>query len=185
MNVQVLADPFGRPLWASPALPGAVHDIRAARAHGIIDALSREWVKLLVDGRLTRSTRPTRSFTMLSYPSGMTTSSRALNLLADLLRGRRTERGTRWHKLPAGRRARRPRARHHRRVHRPQDPPGRRHRPPGRRTDRGRPTAARAAPAPPSPTRYGRAWPAQRRAHPRIGESYEGMTEAGKGLSVT
>ncbi|MFE1378113.1 transposase family protein [Streptomyces sp. NPDC058740] len=40
MNVQVLADPFGRLLWASPALPGAVHDIRAAREHGIIDALN-------------------------------------------------------------------------------------------------------------------------------------------------
>ena len=40
MNVQVLADPFGRLLWASPALPGAVHDIRAARTHGIIDALT-------------------------------------------------------------------------------------------------------------------------------------------------
>lgn len=40
MNVQVLADPFGRLLWASPALPGAVHDIRAAREHGIIDALT-------------------------------------------------------------------------------------------------------------------------------------------------
>jgi hypothetical protein len=36
---------------------------------------------------------------MLSYPSGMTMSSHALNLLADLLRGRRTERGTRWRKL--------------------------------------------------------------------------------------
>ncbi|MFJ6866444.1 transposase family protein, partial [Streptomyces termitum] len=40
MNVQVLADPFGRLLWASPALPGAVHDIRAAREHGIVDALA-------------------------------------------------------------------------------------------------------------------------------------------------
>ncbi|WP_445402163.1 transposase family protein [Streptomyces sp. LE64] len=40
MNVQVIADPFGRLLWASPALPGAVHDIRAAREHGIIDALT-------------------------------------------------------------------------------------------------------------------------------------------------
>ena len=35
VNVQVIADPFGRLLWASPALPGAVHDVRAARAHGI------------------------------------------------------------------------------------------------------------------------------------------------------
>ncbi|KAB1971817.1 transposase family protein, partial [Streptomyces triticiradicis] len=40
MNVQVIADPFGRLLWASPALPGAVHDIRAAREHGILDALT-------------------------------------------------------------------------------------------------------------------------------------------------
>lgn len=40
MNVQAIADPFGRLLWASPALPGAVHDIRAAREHGIIDALA-------------------------------------------------------------------------------------------------------------------------------------------------
>jgi hypothetical protein len=40
VNVQVIADPFGRLLWASPALPGAVHDVRAARAHGIVDALA-------------------------------------------------------------------------------------------------------------------------------------------------
>jgi transposase-like protein len=42
---------------------------------------------------------------VLSYPSGMTMSSRALNLLADLLRGHRSARGTRWRKLPAGRQA--------------------------------------------------------------------------------
>ena len=41
MNVQVIADPFGCLLWASAALPGAVHDIRAARTHGIIDALAQ------------------------------------------------------------------------------------------------------------------------------------------------
>ncbi|WP_457464804.1 transposase family protein [Streptomyces sp. TE5632] len=40
VNVQVPADPLGRLLWASPALPGAVHDIRAAREHGIVDALA-------------------------------------------------------------------------------------------------------------------------------------------------
>ncbi|MFE2280039.1 IS3 family transposase [Streptomyces sp. NPDC059454] len=39
MNVQVLTDPAGRLLWASPALPGAVHDIRAAREHGITGAV--------------------------------------------------------------------------------------------------------------------------------------------------
>jgi hypothetical protein len=40
MNVQVIADPFGRLLWASPALPGAVHGIMAARTHGIPAALT-------------------------------------------------------------------------------------------------------------------------------------------------
>jgi len=40
MNVQVFADPFGRLLWVSPALPGAVHDVRAAHEHGIVDALA-------------------------------------------------------------------------------------------------------------------------------------------------
>lgn len=45
MNVQVIADPLGRLLWASPALPGAVHDVRAAREHSIIDALTAADVK--------------------------------------------------------------------------------------------------------------------------------------------
>ncbi|MEU3250168.1 IS5 family transposase [Streptomyces sp. NPDC006997] len=40
MNVQVIADPKGRLMWASPALAGAVHDVRAAREHGIIEALA-------------------------------------------------------------------------------------------------------------------------------------------------
>jgi hypothetical protein len=49
MNVQVLADPFGNLLWASPALPGAVHDIRAARTHGIIDALAETGIRCWAD----------------------------------------------------------------------------------------------------------------------------------------
>lgn len=49
MNVQVLADPAGRLLWASPALPGAVHDIRAAREHGIIDALAEAGIRCWTD----------------------------------------------------------------------------------------------------------------------------------------
>ncbi|NEC11540.1 transposase, partial [Streptomyces sp. SID8014] len=49
MNVQVLADPFGRLLWASAALPGAVHDIRAAREHGIVDALAQADVTCWAD----------------------------------------------------------------------------------------------------------------------------------------
>lgn len=49
MNVQVITDPAGRLLWASPALPGAVHDIKAARAHGIIDALAEAGVECWAD----------------------------------------------------------------------------------------------------------------------------------------
>ena len=40
LNVQVLADPAGRLIWISPPLPGARHDMGAAREHGIIDALN-------------------------------------------------------------------------------------------------------------------------------------------------
>ena len=49
MNVQVLADPFGRLLWASPVLPGAVHDVRAAREHGIVDALAEAGIPCWAD----------------------------------------------------------------------------------------------------------------------------------------
>lgn len=49
MNVQVVSDPLGRLLWASPALPGAVHDVRAAREHGIIDALATADVAVWAD----------------------------------------------------------------------------------------------------------------------------------------
>lgn len=49
MNVQVLADPSGRLLWASPALPGAVHDVRAAREHGIVDALAEAGITCWAD----------------------------------------------------------------------------------------------------------------------------------------
>ncbi|OEV19694.1 transposase, partial [Streptomyces nanshensis] len=41
----VITDPAGRLLWASPALPGAVHDIKAARTHGIVDALDEVGVE--------------------------------------------------------------------------------------------------------------------------------------------
>ncbi|MFE0186589.1 transposase family protein [Streptomyces sp. NPDC058989] len=49
MNVQVLADPLGRLPWASPALPGATHDLTAAREHGIIDALAEAGLKCWAD----------------------------------------------------------------------------------------------------------------------------------------
>lgn len=49
MNVQVIADPAGRLVWASPALPGARHDMGAARDHGILDALRAAEVKVIAD----------------------------------------------------------------------------------------------------------------------------------------
>ena len=49
VNAQVLADPAGRLIWASPALPGARHDMGAAREHGFIDALREAGVKVIVD----------------------------------------------------------------------------------------------------------------------------------------
>jgi len=39
VNVQILADPRGQLLWASPASPGSTHDLTAARIHGVVDAL--------------------------------------------------------------------------------------------------------------------------------------------------
>lgn len=54
MKVQVVTDPLGRLLWASPALSGAVHDVRAARTHGIVDALTAAGVKCWAASRATR-----------------------------------------------------------------------------------------------------------------------------------
>lgn len=49
MNVQVLADPAGRLIWASDALPGATHDLTAARPHGIPAALAADDIKCWAD----------------------------------------------------------------------------------------------------------------------------------------
>jgi hypothetical protein len=49
VNVQVLADTRGRLLWASPALPGATHDLTAARRHGIPTALIKFGVACYAD----------------------------------------------------------------------------------------------------------------------------------------
>jgi len=49
VNVQVLADAAGRLIWASPALPGATHDLTAAREHGLIEALSSRNVMTFAD----------------------------------------------------------------------------------------------------------------------------------------
>ncbi|UNZ01069.1 Transposase DDE domain protein [Streptomyces rimosus subsp. rimosus] len=49
MNVQVVADPAGKLLWISPALPGRTHDLTAARAHRIIRICERQGVPVLAD----------------------------------------------------------------------------------------------------------------------------------------
>ena len=49
LNVQVLADPAGRLIWTSPALPGARHDMGAAREHGLLDALEAAEVRVIAD----------------------------------------------------------------------------------------------------------------------------------------
>jgi hypothetical protein len=49
LNVQVIADPIGRLVWISPVLPGARHDMGAAREHGIIDALNTAGVQAIAD----------------------------------------------------------------------------------------------------------------------------------------
>jgi DDE superfamily endonuclease/Helix-turn-helix of DDE superfamily endonuclease len=49
VNVQVLTDTKGRLLWASPALPGAIHDLTAARRHGIVTALAKFGVACYAD----------------------------------------------------------------------------------------------------------------------------------------
>ncbi|MFE7427937.1 transposase family protein [Streptomyces sp. NPDC057545] len=60
MNIQVLTDPFGRLLWASPALPGSAHDLTAARHHGIIDALAEADVKCWADKAYQGAGHPVR-----------------------------------------------------------------------------------------------------------------------------
>ncbi|WP_405881696.1 MULTISPECIES: transposase family protein [unclassified Streptomyces] len=49
MNVQVLTDPFGQLLWASPALPCSTYDLTAARQHGIIAAVTDAGLKCWAD----------------------------------------------------------------------------------------------------------------------------------------
>jgi len=49
VNVQVIADPAGRLVWISPALPGSRHDIAAAREHGILDAIDNTGIHAVAD----------------------------------------------------------------------------------------------------------------------------------------
>ncbi|WP_193475528.1 transposase family protein, partial [Streptomyces griseomycini] len=53
VNVQVIADPTGKLLWISPALPGRTHDLTAARTHRIIRICERQGVPVLADRACT------------------------------------------------------------------------------------------------------------------------------------
>jgi DDE superfamily endonuclease len=47
--VQIIADPAGRLIWASAALPGSAHDLTAARTHNLIEALSSTNITTFAD----------------------------------------------------------------------------------------------------------------------------------------
>ena len=47
--MQVIADPVGRLVSIAPVLPGARHDMGAAREHGIIDALCAAGIDTVAD----------------------------------------------------------------------------------------------------------------------------------------
>jgi hypothetical protein len=49
LNVQVLSGPRGRLLWASPVLPGATHDLTAARTHDIVGKLAAAGIACWAD----------------------------------------------------------------------------------------------------------------------------------------
>lgn len=61
MNIQVLTDPFGRQLWASPAQPGSTHDLTAARHHGIIHAPTGAALKYWADKAHQGAGHPVRA----------------------------------------------------------------------------------------------------------------------------
>ena len=49
MNLQVIATPEGDIVWVSGALPGSVHDLRAARIWGVLRALEAAGLLVLAD----------------------------------------------------------------------------------------------------------------------------------------
>lgn len=94
MNVQVIADPAGRLIWASPALPGARHDMGAAREHGLIDALTTAGIRVVADsayrGAGTNVELPQRRRTReneLDDRPRLSANQKAVNVVHARLRG--------------------------------------------------------------------------------------------------
>lgn len=61
MNVQDIADPHAKLLWASPALPGATHNLTTARTTGIIEALGTTGLTTWADHAYQAAERHIRS----------------------------------------------------------------------------------------------------------------------------
>ncbi|GAA2248438.1 hypothetical protein GCM10010104_51190 [Streptomyces indiaensis] len=83
MNVQVVADPAGKLLWISPALPGSTHDLTAALTHRIIRICERQGVPILTDrayiGAGSWVTTPVRRFPHHDLTAAQRTINRALS----------------------------------------------------------------------------------------------------------
>ncbi|MBB4984234.1 hypothetical protein GGE06_005180 [Streptomyces sp. SFB5A] len=83
VNVQVVADPAGKLLWISPALPGRTHDLTAARTHRIIQICERQGVPVLADrayiGAGPWATTPIRRQPNRELTTTQQTVSRALS----------------------------------------------------------------------------------------------------------
>jgi hypothetical protein len=78
MNVQVLTDAKGRLLWASAALPGAVHDLAATRRHGIITALAKFGVACYAD-KAYQGAGPMIAVPFRRRPRRLSTNQRKVN----------------------------------------------------------------------------------------------------------
>jgi hypothetical protein len=89
VNMQVIADPVGRPIWTSPPLPGARHDTGAE--HGIGRALADANITAYADTayhgtgpteqvphRRVRYDKTTRKFARRSLSTGQKAVNRAL-----------------------------------------------------------------------------------------------------------
>ena len=80
MNVQVVADPGGKLLWISPALPGRTHDLTAARTHRIIRICERQGAPVLADiGAGPWVTTPIRRLPNRDLTTTQRTVNRALS----------------------------------------------------------------------------------------------------------
>jgi hypothetical protein len=78
VNVQVLADTRGNLLWVSPALPGAMHDVRAARTHGIPAALIKFGVAAYADAAY-QAAGPTIAVPYRRHPKPLSRNQKIVN----------------------------------------------------------------------------------------------------------